>query len=458
METAKKILAILLFSLLIFCISIPRTAIAQSLSSFNIQEMNLGLPNGTTFLNWYDAQSGHHGSKDYFGAYMTLPITDTLYLALGSDLPANDSGDGSYFAKFDGNSLIGIAKPDEQGLHEMIYDGSLIHIAGTDPQPDTHAAGNHYTYNPATNVFTKYRDEVNGLVNVYHTWGLWKSDEILFAAVSAHDGSDPATCNYGVSCFGEIFSSINNGQTWTKLSPLGGYRAYDIIGFNNALYAIYNDSAEGALTMTKSTDGGEHWNAINGLSANLRRVHLIEFNQQLVAVSFDRASLYAVNGTDQATSHPLPSGYLAGITYSFSGTSYTDYNIMAVAKGYLYLIAEKQSLTPQTVILRTNDMVHWEHVADSSARLISIAYWSYRDWLVLASPGSSATLKYIDLHGNPTAIRIRSVQSAHSFFNGLEAILLVGLVSVILGIQVFFHREEKEKNKVFGYKIWKKDV
>jgi len=46
---------------------------------------------------------------------------------------------------------------------------------------------------------------------------------------------------------------------------------------------------------------------------------------------------------------------------------------------------------------------------DSNSRLMSIAYWSYRDWLILASPGSIAILKYIDLHENQIPIKSRFV-------------------------------------------------
>jgi len=418
----------------------PQAASAQTLSSFTLQEINLGLPSGTTLLNWYDSQSGNHGSPDYFGAYMTLPVAGALYLALGSDLPANDSGDGSYFAKFNGANLIGIAKPDEQGLHEMIFDGSLVHIAGTDPQPDDHSAGNHYTYNPTTNLFTKYRDRSNGLINVYHTWGLWKSASTLYAAVSAHDGTDPTTCNFGVSCFGEIYSSTNNGETWTKLSILGGYRAYDIIGYSNAIYSIYNDALEGALSMAQSPDGGLSWNAINGLTDNLRRVHLIEFNQQLVAASFDRRSLYVLDTADQAAPHPLPNNYLVGVTYPIPGTSYTDYNLFVVAKGYLYLIAEKQSPI-ETAVLRTNDFSSWESVIHTDKRLISISYWLDNDWLVLATAGTNAALMYIDLHENPTAVRLHSIEIPNSNRDGIEIGLLFGLIAVVFFIKILHYPE-----------------
>ena len=97
----------------------------------------------------------------------------------------------------------------------MIYDGSLIHIAGTDPiSPDNWTAGNHYTYSLSSDTFTKYRDATNGLTNVIHTWGLWKSGSTLYASVSAHGGDN-------TTFMGQIFTSTNNGYTWTLTSDLG---------------------------------------------------------------------------------------------------------------------------------------------------------------------------------------------------------------------------------------------
>ncbi|MFH1633710.1 MAG: sialidase family protein, partial [Chloroflexota bacterium] len=249
--------------------SLAANAHPQSVSNVTLEEINLGLSGEQILKDWYEAQSSNTGDNTYFGAYVTLPVGSDLYIGLGSARPAEDSGDGAYFAKFDGTNLTGIDEPNEQGFHEMIYDGSLVHIACTDPMsPDDWTAGNHYTYSPG-GAFTKYRDAASGLKNVYHTWGLWKSDSTLYAAVSAHEGDN-------TTFVGQIFTSTNNGYTWTLTSDLGGYRAYDIIGFDDDLYAIHNDVLGGVLTMTKNTDGGINWTDI--ITDGVRRVHMLEFD------------------------------------------------------------------------------------------------------------------------------------------------------------------------------------
>lgn len=395
-----------LLSLLCLLAPMPSAARARphSASSVTLEEIDLGITQ--TLKGWYDDQLTHTGSITYFGAYVTLPVTDTLYIGLGSARPAESNG--AYFAKLITNttslSLTGIAEPHEQGFHEMIDDGSLIHIAGTDPITPTDGwdAGNHYTYSPGGS-FTKYRDADDGLTNVIHTWGLWKSGSALYAAVGAHAGDK-------TTYMGQIFTSTNNGLTWTYKSDLGGYRAYDIIGFDNDLYAIHNDTLGGVLTMSKSTDDGSNWSAV--ITDSVRRVHMVEFDNQLIAVSFDRKYLYTINITDTVTTHTLPSGYLVGATYS-DKPAYTDYNVMAVAKGYLYLIAEKPSSTEpaEQAIIRTQNLSSWERMVHTDTLMISLSYWSNKNWLVIATPGTNAKLWKVDLSGTPTAITLRSFRA-----------------------------------------------
>ncbi|MCD4738208.1 MAG: glycoside hydrolase [Anaerolineae bacterium] len=397
----------------------PGASVTNAQSNVTLEEIDLGITQ--TLKSWYDDQLTHTSSITYFGAYITLPVTDTLYIGLGSARPAENSGDGAYFAKLITNttslSLTGIAEPNEQGFHEMIYDSSLIHIAGTDPMsPDDWSAGNHYTYSPG-GTFTKYRDATNGLKNVIHTWGLWKSGLTLYAAVSSHTGTS-------ITHTGQIFTSTNNGLTWTHTSDLGGYRAYDIIGFDDDLYAIYNDKYTGVLTMTKSTDGGATWSDI--ITDSVRRVHIVKFNSQLIAVSFDREYLYTINISDTVTTRTLPTGYRVGATYS-DKPAYTDYNVMAVAKGYLYLIAEKQSPKEQAII-RTSDLSSWERMVHTDTLMISLSYWADKEWLVVATPGTDAKLLKVDLSGSPAAITLRALQAR----TPSSAWLPVGLVCWLL--------------------------
>lgn len=391
----------------------------QTGSNVILEEVDLGLTD-QTLKEWYESQTENRGHVNYFGIYATLPIGNDLYMGFGSARPAEQ--DGAYFAKFDGFTLTGIGEPDEQGFHEMIYDGALIHIAGTDPRDD-HTAGTHYTYSPDHNSFTKYRNPAHGLVNVYHTWGLWYAGSTLYAAVGAHDGHDD--CNVH-ACMGQIFSSTDSGLTWQKRSDLGTYRAYDITRFDGDLFASHNDP--GMLTLSKSTDGGDTWQAVPGLENNLLHVNTIEFNGRLLAVSFDRRSLYGLDADDRVSNFPLPTSYLLGASYPENG--YADFNLMVVVDGWLYLIAEKQSLTDpmERAIIRTQDFNAWQRMVHTDERLISLAYWPEKNRLITSTSGINASLWQVDLSGTPTAVSLQSVEVQAS----LPAWYSVGIVLLAL--------------------------
>lgn len=380
-------------------ITVPIFAHPQSHNDISLEEIDLGLTG--TLLQWYNTQSGLAGSETYFGAYVLQAVGENLYIGLGSYRPAENDGDGSYFAKYDGASISGIGPFDEQGIHEILWDGTQIQIAGTDPHDvatpgNNWDTGNHYTYNPVTNSFTKYRDVDNGLVYAFHTWGLWKEGYLLFAAASSHDGTYPTECDYGLTCVGQIFLSINNGATWTKLANLGDYRAYDIIGHNNYLYAIHNDELTGPLSLSKSSDGGTSWNTFPALTHNIRRCHMATFNGQLIAIRFDRTSIYGIDIADNITTYSLPSDLLVGTGYA-DRPAYSDYNVMITADGYLYLIAEDQN-SSENVILRTHNLETWQEVTRTDENLISLTFWKQNNWLVTSSNGLNAKLWMIDLN------------------------------------------------------------
>ncbi len=394
-----------------------------------LTEMDLGLTQ--TLKAWYEDASGETGHDDYFGAYVTLPVTDTLYIGLGTARPAESRG--AYFAKFDGDTLTGIFRPDEDGLHELLYDGTVIHIAGTDPgSGDDHSAGNHYIYTPTTGTYTKYRDSETGLPNVFHTWSLWLSDTVLYAAVSSHNGTytDNCTINSVNVCMGQIFTSTDRGATWTWMSDLGGYRAYDIIGFAGDLYAIANDRYMRALSMSRSTDGGQTWTGIPELQENVRRVHMVEFHEQLIATSFDRAALYALQTDGTVSTHTLPLDYRVGTTYTeWFAEAYTDYKVLTVVGEHLYLIAQPSTEITGSAILRTADLQNWERMAQTDARLISLSYWEDNTWLVASSAGTNAALWYMDLSEPPLSVTARTFKARPSVF----PMLLAGMVVSLMG-------------------------
>lgn len=428
----KKIIVVLF--VLYLLILAPTMALAlpqgQTASHVILEKIDLGLAE-QTLKQWYESQTANKGHRAYFGIYAILPIANDLYLGLGSARPAEMNG--AYFANFADAVLTGIGEPYEQGFHEMIYDGALIHIAGTDPRDD-HTVGNHYTYSPADNTFTKYRNPTNGLVNVYHTWGLWHSGSMLYAAVGAHDGSDDCDAH---TCMGQIFSSTDNGDTWQKRGDLGQYRAYDIISFDGDLYATYNDS--NMLSMSRSVDEGDTWQAVPGLENNLLHVNTIQFNEQLLAVSFDRRSLYALDADGSVVARPLPPDYLVGASYF---GDYTDFNIMAVVDGWLYLIAERQTLTDpeKYTIIRTQDFNAWQRLVHTDERLISLAYWPAQNVLVAATSGMYAGLWQVDLSGELDAASLQSgeVQLSQPAWYSVGIVLFA--LSLLLCVPVLLKR------------------
>jgi hypothetical protein len=370
-----------------------------------LEEINLGI--SSTLKEWYENQSGLTGDDEVFGAYVTLPIENALYIGLASARPAENSGDGAYFAKFDGTQISGIGHFDEQGIHEMLWDGEVIHVAGTDPhnvitEGNNWDSGNHYRYSLDNRTLTKYRDPVNGLVYVFHAWGLWKDGNILYAAVSSHDGSYPSECVSGETCKGQIFSSNDDSITWELKSDLGGFRAYDIIGNGNELYAIHNDEHNGPLSLSKSNDGGESWIVFPELAENVLHSHMVRENGQIIATSFDRSSIYAIDCSNNVKIHPIPSGFLIGTSYT-ENSAFTDFKILVASAGYLYLIAEDQN-TDERVIIRTSDLETWQEITRTSENLISLSTWEGNNWLVTSSNGVNAKLWRIDLNNLTTLV------------------------------------------------------
>lgn len=332
------------------------------------------------WADWYAAASGFTPDPTYFGAYVAQAADDDLYLGLGTARPAENGGTGALLARFDGQTLTSLGTLDEEGVHDMHRTGDTLHIAGTDPCcGDDWSAGNHYTYtHPGPLV--KHRDPVHGLGGVLHTWGLWQGPGTdLFAAVSS---------DHGGARTGEVFSSPDQGQTWAILSPLGGYRVYDIIGFEGHLFALYVDALNDPLHMAFSNDGGVHWGPV--FAGDLHRFRLQEFQSRLLAVSFDRRAIYTLaNWT--VDRYDLPAGVRIGFTDT-DGRNY-NYNVLAVAEGNLYTILEvDQGAGLRYVVARTRDLVSWEAVAVSDRPLISLAYWPARRSLVASEQGAGAAL------------------------------------------------------------------
>lgn len=292
-------------------------------------------------------------------------------------------------AKFNGTTSF-LENLDEESVNEIVSHNGTLYIGGVDPY-DSWALGNIYTYTNST--FTKIRTG-NGLTNVIHTWGLHiDSYGTLYAAVSSHDGSFLGTCNLGVSCFGEVFKSTNNGTTWTEVSRLGNYRVFDITRFNGNLYALYVNDVTADNNLAYSTNDGSSWTTLKS-NDGLRRTHLTEFDGKLIMLGNGTSNdtIFAVDSSNGITSYTLP--FSVGVLYD-DATYFSNYNQFVVADdGFLYTISNEGD------VWRSSDLTNWLKVADTGSEFISIGYWSQRNWLVLSTRGASATIYYIDLDNN----------------------------------------------------------
>lgn len=367
---------------------------------------------GINWRQWYRETSGYSPDPKHFGASITLPVGNDLYIGLGTGLPS--LGDGALIARFDGKSLEPIGSLAEEGVHEMVWDHhtGTLHIAGTDPSwPDDWSAGNHYSYKTGqeSNII-KHRDPINGLVNVIHTWGLWMSDDhILYAAVNSQDGSFTRDRNilrrifnrinfifnesyystdYGVTRKGQIFKSTDSGASWHHVGDLGYFRAYDIIGFNDKLYAIYTDMPGSPSKLAVSEDRGKKWRDVS--PHYIQQVHLTQFQDKLLAVSLSGKSIYAVGSEDTITEYHLPKGFRVA-----SDFVEVYFNVVAAGNDYLYAITTAGDGT--NCILRTADLLSWEQIVCTDQKLISISYWRAQNSLVVSSEGIHAELWKIDI-------------------------------------------------------------
>jgi hypothetical protein len=334
---------------------------------------------GIEWAAWYRQHSGFSPDALYFGPYVTLAVEDTLYIGWGTARPAES--DGALIARYDGRTLGSIGALTEQGVHEMLWDGEVLHIAGTDPCcPDGWEAGNHYTYRPLGSL-VKYRDAANGLRHVLHTWGLWLSTEgVLYAAVSSEASTISAA---------QLFSSRSSGVDWSLIATVGGDRAYDVIGAHGRLYVLYSDVEEGPIRLLARNDGEQAWTSV--MADEVQRTRLTLFEDRVLAVSRDRQAIFAIR-PNEVLRYELPPGFRLGNSYADS-LSYGDYHLLAVAEGYLYALCEPtEPGVVDSVVLRTQDLREWQTVTSSDQALVSLSYWEAQKALILGSRGLSASL------------------------------------------------------------------
>lgn len=322
----------------------------------------------------------------YFGAYVFHEFNGELYIGVGRGRPADT--DGASLVKFDGTTVTSLGELDEQGVNEITSVSDRVVISGVDPtNGDDWSLGNIYTTTGSS--ITKYRTG-NGLANVIHTWGLHADGDVLYAAVSSHDGTNPEPCIYGVECFGEVYKSLDKGATWTKLATLGEYRVFDITKFNGKLYANYVNEVTGDSKLAYSTDGGTNWTDITLPAADGRRTHFVEFNNQLIMLGGGTSGnkLYVISTDNVVTQYDLSFG--VGHLYG-DATHFSNYNQFVVVGNYLYALDRTGG------IRRTTDLTNWEVLVDTSYTLISLGYWPSQNKLVFSDTGTTAKVYMLDL-------------------------------------------------------------
>ncbi|MBA3534415.1 MAG: hypothetical protein H0T73_21040 [Ardenticatenales bacterium] len=348
--------------------------------TLSLEELKPGMMWG----RWYQQKTGLTPDPDYFAAYVTQPAGNDLYIGWSTARPAES--DGAFVARYNGSTVSAVGALTEQGVHEMLWSGDTLHIAGTDPCcPDGWEAGNHYTYRPP-GPLVKHRNLENGLQGVLHTWGLWMSEEgVLYAAVSADETTVAAA---------QLFSSTTQGEQWSYVGTMGTDRAYDVIGVEGRLYALSSDADEGVIHLKVSEDGGQQWQSVMGDA--LQRTRLTVFGDRLLAVSENRKEIIAVRN-DEVVRYPIPIGFEMGGTYT-DLESYVDYHLLVVVDDYLYALWEpSHAVSTRAMVVRTKDLLEWEALTGSQQYMVSLSYWEAQHALILSGRGKNATLWKIAL-------------------------------------------------------------
>lgn len=335
---------------------------------------------GLDYAAWYQVQTGYAPDETYFGAYAFHAISDTLYIGFGAARPAESNG--SLLASSDGVTVTAAYQPTEQGFIDMASTANTLLIPGPDPTdaalPGGHPWdwGNFYTFTPPAAV-VKHRN----LPDVIHAWGTWydAGRSTLYVAAGAHLG-DYATWT------GQVYTSTDMANNWTLVAGredgIGQYRTYDIIGFDDKLYAVWNDVYPTPCGLAESGDDGRTWTRLS-TAGIVCRARLVVFANRLLALSEEQAALLAVDWVGAITTHPFPD-------FRVTSWSYNPFTIDG--NGHLVTVTEDGR------VVRSADLASWETLASTDRVLFSTGYWPDKDWLVVAERGSEdANIWKIDL-------------------------------------------------------------
>lgn len=368
----KKILltTILLFPLIVVVVGLREMAWAD--------ESLVQLMPSVDLYTWYEQETGYTPDLETFGIFNVLPLGDELYFGLGTGAPSEL--DGALLARTDGITVTNLGELDEQGADEITYFNGAIHVAGNDPCcPDGGEAGNHYIYTTTTGL-TKYRDPVNGLPYVFHTWGFEIVGDYLYAATSGSFGP-PDNIRTG-----KIFRTTD-GVTWELVSYLGSWRTYDIMQNSEQFYALVIDGIGSSDVYLTASRDAQNWTPI--VTDSLQPIALREFNGKTLAVSRDRKTIYAVSKVGDIREYAVPNPLGLGWKYGINR------NIWVVVEPYLYVIAEQDK--GGATMMRSADLIHWETVLTSAESIITLTYWPEKHQLIVTSRERNAALYTLDL-------------------------------------------------------------
>lgn len=363
MMSAVGVIFLTLFTLNELPVFARRPARPFVVDSGGLQELSPGFD----YQNWYQQQTGYAPDSIYFGVYSAVPVADRLYLGFGTGRPAEY--DGALLAVTDGATITAVSPLTEQGFIDMQAMAGTVYIPGADPCcSDGWELGNFYVKAPSQPI-TKHRN----LPNVIHAWGVWidEVEDIVYTAVSAHLGDNETLT-------GAVFSSTNQGNDWVQVGNyqdgLGAYRTYDIIGFADRLYAIWNDiDPNTACGLTVSEDAGLTWTRLTTSHPLACRSRLHVWQNQLLALAHDQKSLIAISEDQQLVERPFT---------EFVVPAWSYHPFAHDEGGYLYTMSQYGD------VLRTADLLTWEPIAKTNLDLFGITYWPARDKLVLSERGN----------------------------------------------------------------------
>lgn len=286
-------------------------------------------------------------------------FTDGRLCIAPGNSPANRDGGSVGFLLADGTIEIETLV-DEQGVHDTHLHGGKIYVAGTDPI-EGWELGNIYIRDVGGN-WTKRRT----LPNVIHCFGMCHDIQgRLWVAVGAHAG-DNATWQ------GRIMRSIDDGVTWELNIQVNNYRMFDVIQFDNRMYAMGMGAyLDGQLFV--SDDDGATWTQDTSVMPHPYQ-RFIAHNGSVYYLSYFQYNIARIS----------PGGSIVSSTPGGSSVS-SPFNTLASDEEHLCF------LDSDGYIRRSNDFTNWQTYSQVIGA-ISLGYWPAQSCLVASTAGEQAAL------------------------------------------------------------------